>query len=102
MANLGNLFFNVMLKDRTKTDYEKIRKTLEKLDVKLGVSVDAKKLQGEIDRALSGKEYRVEVKANVDLGDVARRLRDVQAAASGGMTAEIFRTAGFGSLLKDA
>lgn len=88
---MGNLFFNVMLKDKTKTDYEKIRKTLEKLDVKLGVSVDAKKLQGEIDRALSGREYKVEVKANVDLGDVERRLRDVQAAASGGMTAEQLR-----------
>lgn len=83
---MGNLFFNVLLKDKTKTDYEKIRKTLEKLDVKLGVSVDAKKLQGEIDRALTGKEYRVEVKANVDLGDVERRLREINVAAGGEMT----------------
>lgn len=65
MGSLGILNFDVRLKDLTDSDIENIRKKLEKLNAKVGVSVDAEKIAEDIQAALSKKKFKIDVEAKV-------------------------------------
>ena len=54
MANLGNIWFNLNLKDDTSKDLDKIMKELEKKNIKLNVDVDKDKLISTLQEAAKG------------------------------------------------
>lgn len=65
MANLGNLWFSVGLKDLTDADWNKIIKKLESRGAKLGFTVDANKLNAEITQALNSRQYKIDLSVAV-------------------------------------
>lgn len=66
MADIGNLYYSVRLKDLTDSDKDKIRKKLENMGVELGVKVDASKIQAKINEATRGKGYSIKVGLDID------------------------------------
>lgn len=65
MANLGNLYFSLGLKDMTDADWKKIVDKLEKRGAKLGFTVDANKLNAEITQALNSRQYKIDLSVAV-------------------------------------
>lgn len=65
MSNLGNLYFEVMLRDMTDADIEKLKKKLEHLGVKVGASVNKEELIKGIREALKQKSFSVDVDAKL-------------------------------------
>ncbi len=76
MANLGNLWFSVGLKDETDKDWEKIVKRVEQRGAKLGLSVDGQKLQQEINAAIAGKKYTIDLSVAVKDNQVEAAIRN--------------------------
>ena len=76
MANLGNLWFSVGLKDQTDADWEKIVKRVEQRGAKLGLTVDAQKLQSEINAAIANKKYTIDLSVAVKDNQVEAAIRN--------------------------
>lgn len=76
MANLGNLWFSVGLKDQTDADWEKIVKRVEQRGAKLGLTVDAQKLQQEINAAIANKKYTIDLSVAVKDNQVEAAIRN--------------------------
>lgn len=72
MSDLGNLYFNVMLRDMTDADIEKIKKKLEKAGVKVGAEVNRQTLERSIRDMLKHKTFdvRVDVSKNAKKASV--------------------------------
>ena len=76
MANLGNLWFTIGLKDQTDADWEKIVKRVEQRGAKLGLTVDAQKLQQEISAAIANKKYTIDLSVAVKDNQVEAAIRN--------------------------
>lgn len=76
MANLGNLWFSIGLKDQTDADWEKIVKRVEQRGAKLGLQVDAQKLQSEINAAIANKKYTIDLSVAVKDNQVEAAIRN--------------------------
>lgn len=90
MANLGNLWFSVGLKDQTDADWEKIVNRVEKRGAKLGLQVDAQKLQSEINAAIANKKYTIDLSVAVKDNQVEAAIRNAynRMAGIGGVTTQ--------------
>ena len=64
MADLGNLYFDILLRDMTDKDIDRIKKKLEKIGVKIDADVNRKTLEKNIREALKNKTFKV----NLDAG----------------------------------
>lgn len=71
MSNLGNLYFDVALRDMTDADIDKIKKKLEKVGVKMGVDVDRKTFEANIKEALKKKTFKVNIEASKNIKKAA-------------------------------
>ena len=76
MANLGNLWFSVGLKDETDKDWDKIVKRVEQRGAKLGLTVDGQKLQREINAAIAGKKYTIDLSVAVKDNQIEAAIRN--------------------------
>ena len=76
MANLGNLWFSVGLKDETDNDWDKIVKRVEQRGAKLGLTVDGQKLQREINAAIAGKKYTIDLSVAVKDNQIEAAIRN--------------------------
>lgn len=70
MADLGNLSFSVFLKDRTQSDYEKIRENLRKMNLDLNP-----KLSPKIDKSSLTKDIRSALKENFKINIVVDKAK---------------------------
>ena len=88
MANLGNLYFDILLQDKTDKQLKEIRskviaglkKELPALDIK----IDRSKLAADVRKALSGEKFTIDVRTSDGkaLGSLtAGQLRAQRAAA---------------------
>ena len=89
MANLGNLWFSIGLKDQTDNDWAEIVKKVEKRGAKLGFTVDAKKLQQQIDAAISGKNYTIDLNLSVKDNQLEAAIRNAYNRMSGASASSI-------------
>lgn len=92
MANLGNLFYSVYLKDLTDADRDKIRKKVERMTATVSVTADVSRVKSQVSAALSGSGMMVRV--NVDKAAITKDINDAIKAASGtigssGLSADI-------------
>lgn len=70
MADLGNLSFSVFLKDRTQSDYEKIRENLRKMNLDLNP-----KLSPKIDKSSLTKDIRSALKEDFKINIVIDKAK---------------------------
>lgn len=71
MADLGNLYFDILLRDKTDADIDKIKKKLEKVGVKIGADVDRKTFEANIKAALKNKTFNVNLAAGKNIKKAA-------------------------------
>lgn len=68
MANLGNLYFDILLKDKTDAELKKIRKNvidgLKKDLPALDLKIDRAKLAADVRKALSGEKFTIDVRTS--------------------------------------
>lgn len=64
MADLGNLYFDIMLRDMTDADIKKIKDKLEKVGVKIGADVNRTTLIKNISDALKSRTFKIDVEPN--------------------------------------
>ena len=90
MANLGNLFFSLGIRDNTDADWDKIIKRIEKRSASIGITVDGNKLHSQINNALSGKKYTIDLSAAVKDNEVEAAIRRAYSRLSniGGVTTQ--------------
>ena len=67
MADLGNLYFDILLRDMTDKDIDRIKKKLEKIGVKIDADVDRKTLEKNIREALKNKTFKVNLEAGKNI-----------------------------------
>lgn len=67
MADLGNLYFDILLRDMTEQDIDKIKKKLERVGVKIGADVNRQTLVSNIKAALKNKTFTIDVTANTNV-----------------------------------
>lgn len=65
MANIGNLFYSVYLKDMTDADKEKIRKKVENMTARIGVTVSSSSIQKAMKSVLKGQTFKVDITPNI-------------------------------------
>lgn len=90
MANLGNLFFSLGIRDNTDADWDKIIKRIEKRSASIGITVDGNKLHSQINNALSGKKYTIDLSVSVKDNEVEAAIRRAYSRLSniGGVTTQ--------------
>ena len=71
MADLGNLYFDILLRDMTDKDIDRIKKKLEKIGVKIDADVDRKTLEKNIREALKNKTFKVNLEAGKNIEKAA-------------------------------
>lgn len=71
MADLGNLYFDILLRDMTDKDIDRIKKKLEKIGVKIGADVNRKTLEKNIREALKNKTFKVNLEAGKNIKKAA-------------------------------
>lgn len=71
MADIGNLYFDILLRDMTDADIDKIKKKLEKVGVKIGADVDRKTFEANIKAALRNKTFDVNLSAGKNIKKAA-------------------------------
>jgi len=71
MADLGNLYFDILLRDMTDADIDKIKKKLEKVGVKIGADVDRRTFEANIKAALKNKTFNVDLAASKNIKKAA-------------------------------
>ena len=71
MADIGSLYFDVMLRDMTDADIEKIKKKLAKVGVKIQADVDKATLAQNIKNALKNRTFTVNVDTNTNIKKAA-------------------------------
>ena len=81
MANLGKLWFELGIQDKTGNDIDKIRKGIEKrlkdLNVDIGLNGDS--LRRSIEAALAGRQFKVGIL--VDKANATKAVQDALAKA---------------------
>ena len=71
MADLGNLYFDILLRDMTDADIDKIKKKLAKVGVKIGVDADKATLAKNIKEALKNRTFKIDVEPNKNIKKAA-------------------------------
>lgn len=71
MADLGNLYFDILLRDMTDKDIDRIKKKLEKIGVKIDADVNRKTLEKNIREALKNKTFKVNLEAGKNIKKAA-------------------------------
>ena len=71
MADLGNLYFDILLRDMTDKDIDRIKKKLEKIGVKIDADVNRKTLEKNIREALKNKTFEVNLEAGKNIKKAA-------------------------------
>lgn len=71
MADLGNLYFDILLRDMTDKDIDRIKKKLEKIGVKIDADVNRKTLEKNIREALKNKTFKVDLEAGKNIKKAA-------------------------------
>lgn len=79
MPDLGTLYYNVLLKDKTDEEYEKIKKKLLnmriELEAKVGIKTDVEAAAKTFDRMVKNKSIKIPVE--VDTSGVERMMRNL-------------------------
>ncbi len=96
MANLGNLFYSVYLKDMTDADKEKIRKKVESMTAKLDVTVSSSTIQKAVKAALSGHTFKADITPNIKksgLGkvDIAANSTNIRKSINDALKGQTFK-----------
>ena len=81
MGNLGKLWFELGLKDKTDKDIAEIRKGIEKRlkDLNVDVGLDRNALRNSIENALRGQQFKIDVV--VDKANTTKLIQDAIAKA---------------------
>lgn len=94
MAEIGQLWYSVFLKDMSDKDIDKIKKKFENLNTKLALGLDAKAFDASIKAALKQSAYDVKVNVVVDKANATEALRQAMQRAgtwNGNFTASDLR-----------
>lgn len=80
MANLGNLYFDILFRDKTAEQRKKLKAEITKdLQAKLDVGFDKKKLVGDMKTLLQSEKFKINVV--VDKASTTQAVRAAKAAA---------------------